>query len=175
MQLCSYSTAVERAQALGCTEQEVSDDAMWQHHQDAYDSLPAGLSFLRRMMAVDLAVYLPGLGLAYADRAGMEFGVEVRVPWLDLELVRWSLQLPDAAIMRWGRGKWVPRELAAQAMSKGMAHRPKRAFAAPASRVAQEDAHGARGFRQGAYFARARRILNEYLEQPTPYPPERVA
>jgi asparagine synthase (glutamine-hydrolysing) len=167
MQLCSYSTAAERASVLGCAEAEVGDDVVWQHHQEAYDSLPAGLSFLRRVMAVDLGVYLPGLGLAYADRAGMESGVEVRVPWLDLELVRWSLQLPDAALTNWGRGKWVPRQLAAEVMSAEIAHRPKRAFAAPASRVGQEQGHGDRGFRQGAYFARARRLLDEHLGRET--------
>ncbi len=167
MHLCSYSTGVERAEALGCTEREVADDVVWQRHQAVYDALPAGLPFLRKAMAIDLAVYLPGLGLAYADRAGMEFGVEIRVPWLDLELVRWSLQLPDGALVRWGRGKWAPRELAAGVLGKEIAHRPKRAFAAPAARVGQEAGHGDRGFRQGAYFARARRILDAYLSRET--------
>lgn len=167
MQLCSYSTANERARALDCTESEVGDDVVWQQHQRAYEALPGGLSFLRRVMAVDLAVYLPGLGLAYADRAGMEFGVEVRVPWLDLELVRWSLQLPDEALMRWGRGKWLPRRLAEDLISHQIANRPKRGFAAPASRIEQEIGHGARGFRQGAYFARARRLLDQYLGRHT--------
>lgn len=163
LQLCSYSTAAERAAALDCHEHEVADDVVWQRHQSAYDALPPGLSFLRRVMAVDLAVYLPGLGLSYADRAGMEFGVEVRVPWLDLELVRWSLQLPDDAITRWGRGKRIPRQLAAEVMTKEIAHRPKRGFAAPARRIEANGAHGNRGYRQGAYFARARRILDDYV------------
>ncbi len=175
MQLCSYSTAEDRARVLDCTESEVGDDVVWQVHQQVYDSMPQGLSFLRKVMAVDLAVYLPGLGLAYADRAGMEFGVEVRVPWLDLELVRWSLQLPDAALIRWGRGKWVPRELAAHTLSRQIAHRPKRAFAAPARRVEQDGVGGSRGFRQGAYFARACRILDEYLGREESPSPERVA
>jgi asparagine synthase (glutamine-hydrolysing) len=168
MQLCSYSTASERARALDCTEAEVSDDIVWQEHQGVYDALPHGLSLLRRCMTVDLAVYLPGLGLAYADRAGMEFGVEVRVPWLDLELVRWSLQLPDAALRRRGRGKLIPRTLAAEVVGPTFANRPKRAFAAPAARVEseRESDHGERGFRQGAYFTRARRILDTYLMRP---------
>ena len=61
---------------------------------------PGDASFLRKAMALDLAVYLPGLGLAYNDRASMEHGVEVRVPWLDLDLVRWSLTLPDSVLIR---------------------------------------------------------------------------
>ncbi len=162
MQLCSYSSAAERAAALDCGEHEVSDDVVWQRHQSAYDALSPRLSFLRRAMAVDLAVYLPGLGLSYADRAGMEFGVEVRVPWLDLDMVRWSLELPDRAITRWWRGKWVPRQLAAEVITKEIAHRPKRGFAAPARRIEPGGAPGDRGFRQGSYFARAKRILDGY-------------
>jgi asparagine synthase (glutamine-hydrolysing) len=161
MQLCTYSTGAERAAALDCNEAEVSNDVVWQRHREVFDRLPSGLSFLRQVMALDLAVYLPGLGLAYVDRAGMEFGVEIRVPWLDLDFVRWSLTLPDEALMRRGRGKWLTRDLAAVELSPEIAHRPKRGFAAPASRVGGGD--GQRGFRQGAYFARARRIVEEYL------------
>lgn len=164
MQLCTYSTPAERAQALDSTEAEVANEVMWQRHEEVFDRLPAGLSFLRKALALDLAVYLPGLGLAYVDRAGMEFGVEVRVPWLDLDFVRWALTLPDEALVRRGRGKWLTRNLAARELSAEIAHRPKRGFAAPAGRVSRTGATpGDRGFRQGAYFSRARRILDEYV------------
>ena len=136
MQLCTYSTPADRARALGCTEAEVSNDAVWQRHRAVFSALPAGASFLRKVMALDLAVYLPGLGLAYNDRASMEHGVEVRVPWLDLELVRWSLTLPDSVLIRRQRAKWLPKELAARVVSPHVARRPKRGFAAPAQRVA---------------------------------------
>lgn len=164
MQLCTYSTAVERAQALDCSEAEVSNDIVWRRHREVFDRLPTGLSFLRKALALDLAVYLPGLGLAYVDRAGMEFGVEIRVPWLDLDFVRWTLTLPDEALVRRGRGKWLTRDLAAQMLSSDIAQRPKRGFAAPAGRLGnQAGGQGQQGFRQGAYFARAQRILGEYL------------
>ncbi len=164
MQLCTYSTATERAAALDCNEGEVSNEVVWQRHREVYDRLPDGVSFLRKVMAVDLGVYLPGLGLAYVDRAGMEFGVEIRVPWLDLDFVRWTLTLPDHALARRGRGKRLTRDLAAVELSPGIAHRPKRGFSAPASRVGDSKRKaGERGFRQGAYFARARRILDEYV------------
>ena len=100
MQICTYSTAADRARILGCNEAEVSNDAVWDRHRAIFDALPAGVSFLRKEVALDLAVYLPGLGLAYNDRASMEHGVEVRVPWLDLELVRCSLGLPDSVLIR---------------------------------------------------------------------------
>ena len=164
MQLCSYSTPLERARALDCNEAEVTDEVVWQRHREVFDRLPAEVSFLRKALALDLAVYLPGLGLAYVDRAGMEFGVEIRVPWLDLDLVRWTLTLPDSALIRHGRGKWLTRDLAARELSPHIAHRPKRGFAAPARRLdVATTGVGDQGFRQGAYFARAENILREYL------------
>jgi asparagine synthase (glutamine-hydrolysing) len=162
MQLCTYSTAADRARVLGCTETEVSNEAVWQRHRTAFDALPPGVSFLRKAMALDLTVYLPGLGLAYNDRASMEHGVEIRVPWLDLELVRWSLTIPDAVLIRRKYGKWLPKQLAARVISPQVAWRPKRGFAAPAHHVAPGQAPGSQGFRQGRYFALATSILEQH-------------
>jgi asparagine synthase (glutamine-hydrolysing) len=118
---------------------------------------------------LDLSVYLPGLGLAYVDRAGMEFGVEIRVPWLDLEFLRWTLTLPRGVLLQRGRGKWITRQLAERVLGADLAHRPKRGFAAPASRVAaREDGKGIRGFRQGSYFARAARLTRLHLGRADP-------
>ena len=162
MQLCTYSAAADRAKVLGCYEAEVSNDIVWQRHRAVFDELPTRVSFLRKAMALDLAVYLPGLGLAYNDRASMEYGVEVRVPWLDLELVRWSLTLPDSVLIRRRRAKWLSKQLAARVISPQVAWRPKRGFAVPARQVAQERQAGSRGFRQGRYFALATSILEKH-------------
>ena len=162
MQICTYSTAADRARILGCSEAEVSNDAVWERHRAVFDALPVGVSFLRKVVALDLAVYLPGLGLAYNDRASMEYGVEVRVPWLDLELVRWSLTLPDSVLIRRQCAKWLPKELAACVVSPQVAGRAKRGFAAPAHRVAPERTPGSQGFRQGRYFALATSILEQH-------------
>jgi asparagine synthase (glutamine-hydrolysing) len=140
----------------------VSNEIVWQRHRTVFESLPSGISFLRKVMALDLAVYLPGLGLAYNDRASMEHGVEVRVPWLDLDLVRWSLTLPDSLLIRGHRAKWLPKQLAARVLSAQVADRAKRGFGAPASRVAPGQRHGSLGFRQGRYFALATSLLEQH-------------
>lgn len=111
-------------------------------------------------MALDLNVYLPGLGLTYADRGGMEFGVEIRVPFLDLDLVEWSLGLPDEAFINIRRSKPLLRDLAREVLPRYVADRPKRGFARPASRVKPPAIPaGSRGHRQGDYFARAVAML----------------
>lgn len=165
MQLCTYSTAAERARVLGCTESEVSDQVVWRRHREVFESLPSRISYLRKVMALDLNVYLPGLGLAYVDRAAMEHGVEVRVPWLDLELVRWSLTLPDNVLLRRGRGKLLPKLLTAERVSPLVAGRAKRGFGAPAERVARGRQPGERGFRQGRYFALAADLVRRHRSE----------
>ncbi len=164
MQLCTYSRPVDRARVLECTESEVDDDTMWQRHLEVFEGLPPGLSLLRKVMAVDLGVYLPGLGLAYVDRAGMEFGVEIRVPWLDIELVRWSLSLPDELLVRGRQGKLLPRALAARQISRRMASRPKRSFGAPVDRIGGRHGPPQRGFRQDRYFALAVSLLGQHRQ-----------
>jgi asparagine synthase (glutamine-hydrolysing) len=164
MELCTYSTAAERAAAIGCTEAEVRDDVIFARHRQLWESLPAGLSFLRKAMALDLTVYLPGLGLSYVDRAGMEFGVEIRVPWLDLELVEWSFTLPDSLLVKRFDGKLLPKSLARTVIPPEVVDRPKRGFGAPSDTLASKNqAEGSRGHRQGKYFALATSVMSDWL------------
>ena len=165
MELCTYSTAAERARVIGCTEAEVSDQVVFRQHRAHWESLPTKLSFLRKAMSLDLSVYLPGLGLSYVDRAGMEFGVEIRVPLLDLELVEWSFSLPDELLVRRFDGKLLPKSLARKVIPPEVVDRPKRGFGAPSDTLAtNQRAEGTRGHRQGKYFALASNVLSTWLD-----------
>ena len=163
MELCSYSTAGERARALGVDTAEVTDQVVWQRHRQVWDRLPSSLSYLRRAMTLDLGVYMPGLGLGYVDRAGMEFGVEIRVPWLDLELLRWSFTLRDELLVRRMSGKLLPKALARTVIPRAVVDRPKRGFGVPTGSLVATRAAGARGFRQGQYFANATSVLDQWM------------
>jgi len=162
MVLSSYSDAEHRAAALGVPSTEVSDDVVWEAHRSMFEKTPSDWSLLRRFRALDMAIYLPGLGLAYADRSGMQHSVEVRVPWLDLELVRWALRLPDDALIRKMKGKHLSRTLATQVLPSLIANRPKRGFGAP-MRLLPKGARGnSRGFRQAQYFMSAQAIVDKW-------------
>lgn len=179
MNLCTYSTAVDRAEALGCTEAEVADEVVWQRHRAVHDRLPGHWTPLRRALLLDLTVYMPGLGLAYADRSGMAEGVEVRVPFLDPALVHFAFSLPDDVLLRLTEAKRVPKALARRVLPAGLADRPKRGFGAPRRVVQGRQASfpqgpdavrsvGQRGFRQGEYVGLARRILERHLAGSSP-------
>ena len=166
MELCTYSTAAERAVVLGCSERDVTDDVVLSRHREFWDSLHPKLSFLRKAMALDLQVYMPGLGLSYVDRAGMEHGVEIRVPFLDLELVEWSFTLQDRHLVKRMSGKLLPKSLARKTIPREVIDRPKRGFGAPSSTLAmQERDDGQRGHRQGRYFKLAAGIVDRWRDQ----------
>jgi len=164
MQLSTYSSAADRARVLGTYEYEVSDDVVWSAHREAYEMFPSEMSFSRRARMLDLSVYMPGLGLAYVDRAGMENGVETRVPWLDLDLVRWATSLPSNLLIHRRQGKWLTRQFAASELGSAYANSPKRGFGVPSAMVSTTSPEGERGFRQGRYFSLATHLLTQYRE-----------
>src|SRR5271170_1044049 len=53
-----------------------------------------------RMCLADTRLFLPGLNLAYTDRASMAASVEVRVPFVDPAVVAAAFSLPGKAKLR---------------------------------------------------------------------------
>jgi asparagine synthase (glutamine-hydrolysing) len=162
--LCSYSSSRDRASALGCMESDVSDDVVWARHREIYDQMPAAWPMLRKARMVDLCVYLPGLGLAYTDRAGMDAGVEIRVPFLDLEMVKWAAAVPGSELIRRGKGKVPARHLAEKLLGREIASRPKRGLGVPKEMLAVAPETTERGFRQSQYFTLAKDVLRRFEE-----------
>ena len=72
------------------------------------------------MCLADTRLFLPGLNLAYTDRASMAASTEVRVPFVDVEVVRAAFSLPGSAKVAGPRGQgraearrraWLPKEI----------------------------------------------------------------
>jgi asparagine synthase (glutamine-hydrolysing) len=109
-------------------EPHVSD--VLQEHADVYNdtSLPDHVS---RMCLADSRLFLPGLNLAYTDRASMAASTEVRVPFVDVDVVTAAFSLPGSAKIAGRRGKAVLKEVAEQWLPREVVHRPKGVFSAP--------------------------------------------
>jgi asparagine synthase (glutamine-hydrolysing) len=90
---------------------------------------------LRQAMLWDLVTYLPNLNLAYTDRTSMAHGVEVRVPFLDVDLVERSMRLRSSELVRFRRGrfegKWILKEAARTLLPDKIIWRRKAGFGAP--------------------------------------------
>lgn len=107
--------------------------------QDWLAQLPPGLSRLQQMLALEQRFFLADHNLHYTDAMSMAAGVEVRVPFLDPELLALSWRLPDRFKQRGGCGKWLLKQAMAGLLPNDVIHRPKSGFGAPLRRWLQHD------------------------------------
>jgi len=107
--------------------------------QDWLAGLPTGLSRLQQMLALEQRFFLADHNLHYTDAMSMAAGVEVRVPFLDPELLALSWRLPDRFKQRGRCGKWVLKQAMAELLPHDVIHRPKTGFGAPLRRWLQHD------------------------------------
>jgi len=98
------------------------------------DMLPKSASPLQRMLALEQRFFLPDHNLTYADKMSMAVGVEVRVPFLDLDLVEFASKIPDKYKQRGSVGKWILKKSMEPYLPHDIIYRPKTGFGAPLRR-----------------------------------------
>ena len=85
---------------------------------------------VRGPQLADLGLYLPDDLLVKVDRASMSTGLEVRAPFLDLDLAAWALALDPTTTGPPGT-KALPRALARLHLPAAVADKPKQGFSVP--------------------------------------------
>ena len=96
---------------------------MRRHHSNA--------SMLEVLTFLELEARLPELLLMRVDKMSMAHGVEVRVPFLDRDLVDFALAVPDDYKLRDGVSKEPLKRIAARVVGRARAYEAKRGFGAP--------------------------------------------
>ena len=92
---------------------------------------PPWLQPLERQLHVDFRFHLPNDMLVKVDRMSMAHALEVRVPLLDLEVLRACLALPPQWKRRGRRGKIVLRRMLAADLPPEVVERRKAGFLVP--------------------------------------------
>jgi len=82
-----------------------------------------GLQFL------EVRSSLPDELLMYADKLSMAHSLELRVPYLDKEIVEYVERLPAEFKVRNGSRKWLHRQICGRYLPQSVLRRPKRGFA----------------------------------------------
>lgn len=77
---------------------------------------------------VELRSTLPDELLMYADKLSMAHGLEIRVPFLDKEIVEYTERLPSNFKVRNGSGKWLHRQVCQAFLPAVILRRKKRGF-----------------------------------------------
>ena len=94
-------------------------------------TLPAGLSRLEQMLALEQRFFLGDHNLPYADKMSMAAGVEVRVPFLDPDLVELANRIAPELKQRGRHGKWILKRAMAPYLPADVIERDKVGFGAP--------------------------------------------
>ncbi len=105
-------------------------EALLEEHADVYND-NALEDHVNRMCLADGRLFLPGLNLAYTDRSSMAASTEVRVPYVDVEVVRAAFSFPGSAKIAGKKSKAALKDAAEQWLPREIVHRPKGSFSAP--------------------------------------------
>ena len=105
-----------------------SGDAILDCWRDLEGLMPStdemgGLQFL------EVRSSLPDELLMYADKLSMAHGLELRVPFVDKEIVEYVERLPANLKVRNGSRKWLHRQVCRTFLPESIVKRPKRGFA----------------------------------------------
>jgi asparagine synthase (glutamine-hydrolysing) len=105
-------------------------------------SLPPDLDSLNRILLVDALTYMPELNLTYMDKTSSAASVEMRVPFLDVQLVEYMCRLPAALKLRGSQGKFILRQAMQGILPEAILKRRKAPFASPMRRWLRHDLRG---------------------------------
>jgi asparagine synthase (glutamine-hydrolysing) len=133
--LAGYFLWADPARVLGLFAAEhrtaLASEVMTGPLDDYLCTLPTGLPSLQRMLALEQRFFLADHNLLYTDKMSMAVGVEVRVPFLDNDLVRLANALPPELKQRGAEGKWVLKKAMEPYLPRNVIYRPKTGFGAP--------------------------------------------
>lgn len=118
--------------------------------QNFADSIPKSASRLNKMLAIEQRFFLGDHNLIYTDKMSMAAGVEVRVPFLDSELVNLAASIPDKYKQKYFSGKWILKKSLEGSLPNDILYRKKSGFGLPIRKWVLVDLHG---------------IIEEYLSE----------
>ena len=94
---------------------------------------------LTRMIYNEFKLRLPELLLMRVDKIGMSTSIEARVPFLDHELVEFTMDIPMADKVRGGTAKYLLKKAVEGLIPDQIIHRKKMGFGAPMTQWMRAD------------------------------------
>jgi asparagine synthase (glutamine-hydrolysing) len=86
---------------------------------------------VNQMCYTDISMFMLGLNLTYTDRASMAASVEVRVPFIDKELIDTAMSIDGSLKYKNGQSKYILKKVAEKYLPHEIIYRPKASFGAP--------------------------------------------
>lgn len=97
----------------------------------SYFAKVANVSPLNRLLYVDLKTFLPCLNLMTTDKTSMAVNLEVRVPFLNREMIEMAARMPPKLKLRGLKRKYILKRALENVLPKDVVWRKKAGFGAP--------------------------------------------
>jgi asparagine synthase (glutamine-hydrolysing) len=97
------------------------------------------VSRLDKMLALEQRFFLGDHNLTYTDKMSMAAGMEVRVPFLDKDLIELCAKIPNKFKQRGNEGKWILKKTMEPFLPKDIIYRPKTGFGVPLRKWLKSD------------------------------------
>jgi asparagine synthase (glutamine-hydrolysing) len=117
----------------------VDKESIEKNFQQIRSSIPNENNPLNQLLHLEMNSFLPCHNLNYTDKMGMAESVEIRVPYLDNELVELASKIPPELKMKGITTKYLLKKVAEKYLPKEIIYRQKTGFGAPIRTWMQED------------------------------------
>jgi asparagine synthase (glutamine-hydrolysing) len=107
--------------------------------KESLKNIPKEQDRLNQMLYLEMKYFLVDHNLNYTDKMSMVTGVEVRVPFLDKELVEFSLQIPTNLKLKGVTTKYILKKVMEKYLPHEVIYRSKSGFGAPVRKWIIED------------------------------------
>lgn len=127
----SYSY-YDKEQLYQLFNNELNDtiDEIFEEHKDIFYKIKEYDS-INRMCYTDINMFMPGLNLAYTDKASMAASVEIRVPFIDKEMIEFAMSVEGRLKINKGVSKYILKKAAGDYLPDEIINRQKASFGMP--------------------------------------------
>lgn len=108
--------------------EKISD--LIQDHKELFNSKFKN-DTINQMCHTDINMFMVGLNLTYSDRASMAASVELRVPFIDREVINKAMEIPGKVKYSKNLTKYLLRKVAEDYLPREIIYRSKSNFGAP--------------------------------------------
>lgn len=125
-----FTDAMKQRLYSDATKSEMSGLDAYGHHRTYFDKCQ-NVSPLNRLLYVDFKTFMPALNLDTTDRTSMAANLEVRVPFLNKEMLDLTCRIPTLLKLKGLKRKYILKKAAEQLLPKDVVWRKKAGFGAP--------------------------------------------
>ncbi len=107
-------------------------DELYKEHNNIFNhSKTKDIDIINKMCYTDIHLFMSGLNITYSDRASMAASVELRVPFIDKEVIENAFAIPGKLKIKKKTSKYILKKVAENFIDKEIIYRKKASFGAP--------------------------------------------